>query len=60
LTGDGTYTYQWDAEGRLKSVNNGALLAAPPGFGHGTEGRPSARRSRETPCTQKPGWSVEC
>jgi YD repeat-containing protein len=24
LTGDGTYTYQWDAEGRLKSVNNGA------------------------------------
>ncbi len=24
MTGDGTYTYQWDAEGRLKSVNNGA------------------------------------
>jgi RHS repeat-associated protein len=25
LTGDGTYTYEWDAEGRLKSVNSGAL-----------------------------------
>ncbi len=24
MTGDGTYTYQWDAEGRLISVDNGA------------------------------------
>ncbi len=24
LLGDGTHTYQWDAEGRLKSVDNGA------------------------------------
>ena len=25
MTGDGTYTYEWDAEGRLKSVNSGGL-----------------------------------
>jgi hypothetical protein len=43
---------------RVLAVTLGALLAAPRGFGHGTEGRPYARRSLQTPCTQKPGWSV--
>ena len=26
LTGDGTHTYQWDGEGKLKSVDNGATF----------------------------------
>jgi YD repeat-containing protein len=26
-TGFGTHTYQWDAEGRLKSVDNGSTLS---------------------------------
>lgn len=27
MTGDGTNTYQWDAEGRLSSINTGATAS---------------------------------